>query len=94
MARIWASLDGVVAAAELLPLLEKFGKTCVVLFRPGDVHFIQKPVDADGMQVTARCSKVSRRDLACKVMSLVPSVVAPLLQQLEALPHCPAGTLL
>lgn len=51
--------DHISALAELLPLLEKFGKTCMVLFRPGDVHFIQKPVDADGMQVTARCSKVT-----------------------------------
>ena len=49
--------------AELLPLLEKFGKTCMVLFRPGDVHFIQKPVDADGMQVTARCTKVILQSL-------------------------------
>lgn len=53
--------------AELLPLLEKFGKTCMVLFRPGDVHFIQKPVDADGMQVTARCTKVSLHRL-CYLM--------------------------
>lgn len=43
--------------AELLPLLEKFSKTCILLLRPESVHFILRAVDADGMHMSAECSK-------------------------------------
>jgi len=42
---------------ELLPLLEKFSKACILLLRPESVHFILREVDADGMQLSAECSK-------------------------------------
>lgn len=37
--------------AGLLPTLEKFGKHCVLLATPATLHFIQRSIDTDGMQV-------------------------------------------
>ncbi|KAF6255077.1 DNA damage checkpoint protein [Scenedesmus sp. NREL 46B-D3] len=37
-----------------LPTLEKFGKTCHILLGPDEVFFVQRPVDADGANVTVR----------------------------------------
>lgn len=51
------SPDGVqLLNKEILPLLEKFSKTCALLLRPEGVHFILRAVDADGMQMSAGCS--------------------------------------
>ena len=50
----------VLLRAELLPLLEKFSKTCILLLRPESVHFILRAVDSDGMHMSAECSKASR----------------------------------
>jgi HUS1 checkpoint protein len=47
--------------AAFLPTLEKFGKTCHILLGPDEVFFIQRPVDADGANVTVRFSVVSSR---------------------------------
>ena len=41
-----------------LPTLDKFGKKCVLLFGPEDVHLIQTSLDADGLQITARLALV------------------------------------
>ena len=35
----------------VLPTLEKFGKHCVLFASPEMLHFIQKSLDTDGMQV-------------------------------------------
>lgn len=58
--------------SEILPLLEKFSKTCALLLRPEGVHFILRAVDADGMQMSAGCSTVyfplylPLRQLSCR----------------------------
>lgn len=40
----------------VLPCLEKHGKSCHMLLSPGDAFLIQTTEDADGMQISARCS--------------------------------------
>lgn len=41
-----------------LPTLEKFGKHCLLLLSPEDVHLVMGPSDADGLVVTARIANV------------------------------------
>jgi len=40
----------------VLPCLEKHGKSCHMLLSQDNSYFIQTTEDADGMQVAARCA--------------------------------------
>jgi hypothetical protein len=51
-------MEGVLPHAEVLPCLEKHGKSCHMLLSRAEVYFIQTTEDADGMQVAARCANV------------------------------------
>ena len=46
------------SGAELLPALEKHGKTCQVLLGPVEVVLVQTTGDADGMHITVGLAKV------------------------------------
>lgn len=53
--------------AGVLPTLEKFGKHCVLLAGPETLHFIQRSLDTDGMQVVVSCPWV-RPDPAARAL--------------------------
>jgi len=53
-------LSGLPPRADVLPCLEKHGKSCHMLLSQDNSYFIQTTEDADGMQVAARCANVGR----------------------------------